>query len=289
LWVPLFAALAFALLWSGHYRAIERVLVAMVVLMSVVFLATTFVLAPPLRELLAGAFIPRIPDDGRALLVALGLVGTTVVPYNLFLHAAAVRERWQHVDDLPAVRADLSVAIILGGVISMAIVVTAAAALREGGQVTSAAEMAAQLEPLLGPWARVFFAAGLFAAGMTSAITAPLAASYAVAGALGWPRDLRSTRLRAVWGAVLLAGVPFAIAGTRPTIPLGFGEVSVIVFAQIANGVLLPAVALFLLVAVNDRRRMGAHANGAFSNIVGTAVVLITGLIGATAIYRALS
>jgi Mn2+/Fe2+ NRAMP family transporter len=149
--------------------------------------------------------------------------------------------------------------------------------------------MAAQLEPLLGPWARVFFAAGLFAAGMTSAITAPLAASYAVGGALGWPRDLRSTRLRAVWGAVLLAGVPFAIAGTRPTIPLGFGEVSVIVFAQIANGVLLPAVALFLLVAVNDRRRMGAHANGAFSNIVGTAVVLITGLIGATAIYRALS
>jgi Mn2+/Fe2+ NRAMP family transporter len=289
LWVPLFAALAFALLWSGHYRAIERVLVAMVVLMSVVFLATTFVLAPPLRELLAGAFIPRIPDDGRALLVALGLVGTTVVPYNLFLHAAAVRERWQHVDDLPAVRADLSVAIILGGIIRMALVVTAAAALREGGQVTSAAEMAAQLEPLLGPWARVFFAAGLFAAGMTSAITAPLAASYAVAGPLGWPRDLRSTRLRAVWGAVLLAGVPFAIAGTRPTIPLGFGEVSVIVFAQIANGVLLPAVAVFLLLAVNDRRRMGAHANGAFSNIVGTAVVLITGLIGATAIYRALS
>jgi hypothetical protein len=66
-------------------------------------------------------------------------------------------------------------------------------------------------------------------------------------------------RLRAVWGAVLLAGVPFAIAGTRPTIPLGFGEVSVIVFAQVANGILLPAIAVFLLLAVNDRRRMGAE------------------------------
>jgi manganese transport protein len=109
----------------------------------------------------------------------------------------------------------------------------------------------------------VFFAAGLFAAGMTSAITAPLAASYAVAGALGWERDLRNGRLRWVWGAVLLAGVPFAIAGTRPTIPLGFGEVSVIVFAQVANGILLPAVAVFLLVAVNDRSRMGEHVNGA--------------------------
>jgi hypothetical protein len=66
-------------------------------------------------------------------------------------------------------------------------------------------------------------------------------------------RPAGSGRLRAVWGAVLLAGVPFAIAGTRPTIPLGFGEVSVIVFAQVANGILLPAIAVFLLVAANDR------------------------------------
>jgi manganese transport protein len=288
LWVPLFAGLAFALLWTGRYAAIERVLVTMVVLMSVVFLATSFVLAPPLADVLRGVFVPRVPDDPRALLVVLALIGTTVVPYNLFLHAAAVRERWDDAADLPAVRADLTVAIVLGGIISMAVVVTAAGALREGGTVTSASEMAAQLEPLLGSWARTFFAAGLFAAGMTSAITAPLAASYAVAGAMGWPRNLRDRRLRMVWGGVLLAGVPFAIAGTRPTIPLGFGEVSVIVFAQIANGILLPAVAVFLLLAVNDRGRMGAHANGTALNVVGVVVVLVTMLIGGTAVWRAL-
>jgi manganese transport protein len=235
-----------------------------------------------------GLLVPTLGSDSRALLVALGLVGTTVVPYNLFLHAAAVRERFDGPADLPAARADLGVAIIGGGLISMAVVVTAAGALQGGSTVTSASEMAQQLEPLLGSWARVFFAAGLFAAGMTSAITAPLAASYAVAGACGWQRDLRSPRLRAVWAAVLLAGVPFAIAGTRPTIPLGFGEVSVIVFAQIANGILLPAVAVFLLLAVNDRRRMGAHTNGLLSNAVGGTVVLLTVLLGASAIWRAL-
>jgi manganese transport protein len=288
LWVPLFAGFAFALLWTGRYAAIERVLVGMVVLMSLVFLATSLLLAPPPGELLRGLLVPRVPDDGRALLLALALVGTTVVPYNLFLHAAAVRERWQHVDDLPAVRLDLLVAILLGGIISMAIVVTAAAALPDGGAVTSASQMAGQLEPLLGPLGRVFFAAGLFAAGMTSAITAPLAASYAVAGALGWPRDLRDRRLRMVWGGVLLAGVPFAIAGTRPTIPLGFGEVSVIVFAQVANGILLPAVAVFLLLAVNDRARMRGRANGVVLNVLGAAVVLVTIIIGASAIWRAL-
>jgi manganese transport protein len=288
LWVPLFAGLAFALLWTGRYRAIERVLVGMVIVMSAVFLATAVVLAPPLREIVAGILVPRA-EGPRALLVALGLVGTTVVPYNLFLHAAAVGERWRGPADLPAARLDLTVAIVLGGIISMAIVVTAAGTAGASGRtVASASEMAAQLEPLLGSWARAFFAAGLFAAGMTSAITAPLAASYAVAGALGWPRDLRSRRLRAVWGAVLLAGVPFAIAGTRPTIPLGFGEVSVIVFAQVANGILLPAIAIFLLVAVNDRARMGAHVNGPVRNALGGVVVLTTMVLGATAIWRAL-
>jgi manganese transport protein len=286
LWVPVFAGVAFALLWSGRYRLIERVLVGMVVLMSVVFLATAALLAPPPAEVVAGALIPRTGADTRTLLVALGLVGTTVVPYNLFLHAAAVRERWQDPGDLPAARLDLTIAIIGGGIISMAVVVTAAGAL--GGGVTSASEMAAQLEPLLGRWARSFFAAGLFAAGMTSAITAPLAACYAVAGAMGWPRDLRAPRLRAVWGAVLLAGVPFAIAGTRPAIPLGFGEVSVIVFAQVANGILLPAIALFLLLAVNDRSRMGVHANGPVRNAAGAVVVLLAAVLGAAAVWRAI-
>jgi manganese transport protein len=229
-----------------------------------------------------------VPGDGRGLLLALALIGTTVVPYNLFLHAAAISERWEGADDLPAVRTDLLIAIITGGIISMAIVITAAGALGVGS-VSSASEMAAQVEPLLGAWARTFFAAGLFAAGMTSAITAPLAASYAVAGALGWKRDLRSPRLRMVWGAVLLAGVPFAILGTRPTIPLGFGEVSVIVFAQVANGILLPSMAAFLLVAVNDRRRMGGLANGPLLNGLGALVLGVTVLIGATAIWRALS
>ncbi|HSJ24130.1 MAG TPA: Nramp family divalent metal transporter [Longimicrobiales bacterium] len=289
-WVPVFAGLAFALLWTGRYRAIEGVMIAMVVIMSVVFLATALVLAPAPGDVLRGLLVPTVPDDGRALLLALALVGTTVVPYNLFLHAAAVGERFGGPEDLPAARLDLGVAIVGGGIVSMAIVVTAAAAFHHAGPgaVASASDMAATLEPLLGRWARAFFAAGLFAAGMTSAITAPLAAAYAVAGALGWPRDLRDRRLRMVWGSVLLAGVPFAIAGTRPTIPLGFGEVSVIVFAQVANGILLPAMAVFLLVAVNDRVRMGGRSNGVVLNVLGGLVVLVTVLIGGTAIWRAL-
>jgi manganese transport protein len=283
IWVVVLAVVAFLLLWSGRYRVIERVLVTMVVLMSAVFLATAVVLAPPAGDVLRGLFVPVIPEDPRAVVLTVGLIGTTVVPYNLFLHAAIVSEKWRGAEWLPAARVDLVIAIVLGGIVSMAIVATAAAALSGGGtgtDIANAADMAIQLEPLLGAWARVFFAAGLFAAGLTSAITAPLAAAYATAGALGWPRDLRDRRLRAVWLLVLATGAAFGAAGVRP--------VPAILFAQVANGILLPAIAVFLLVAVNDRRRMGEWANGPVANAIGGAVVLVAVGLGGWAIWRAL-
>jgi manganese transport protein len=281
-WAPGFALAAGVLLWTGRYRTIERALVAMVVLMSCVFLATALALRPPAGALLAAALVPTLPADPRAVVLSVGLIGTTVVPYNLFLHASAVSERWRGVEALPAVRLDLLIAIGLGGLVSMAVVMTAAGALGGGGApIASAADMAVQLEPLLGTWARVFFAAGLLAAGLTSAITAPLAAAYATAGALGWPRDLKGPRMRAVWLFVLLTGAGFATAGVRP--------VPAILFAQVANGLLLPAIAVFLLIAVNDRARMGEWRNGPVRNALGTVVVLLTLGLGGWAVWRVLS
>ncbi len=276
-----FAAVAGALLWTGRYRVIERVLVAMVVLMSLVFLITAITLAPPLAEIVRGMFVPVLPEDPRAIVTAVGLIGTTVVPYNLFLHASAVSEKWQGAESLPAARLDLGIAIVLGGIVSMAIVVTSAAGLPSGATVTSAADMAVQLEPVLGPWARILFAAGLLAAGLTSAITAPLAAAYAPAGGLGWKRDLRDWRLRAVWLVVLLTGAAFAAAGVRP--------VPAILFAQVANGLLLPFIAIFLLLAVNDARRMGTWKNGPIANVLGVVVVLLAAFLGLLAVWRALT
>lgn len=276
-WVPLWIGTAGVLLWTGRYRTIERVLVGLVVVMSCLFLATSFVLAPPVLDVLRGALVPRLPGSREELLVVVGLIGTTVVPYNLFLHAAAVRERWSGTADLPAARLDSLVAIGLGGLVSMAIIITAAGG--HTGTVSNAGDMAAQLEPLLGSWARMFFGAGLLAAGLTSAITAPLAAAYAAAGVLGWERDLRSPRLRVIWLFVLATGAAFALAGTRP--------VPAILFAQVANGVLLPGVASFLLLAVNDARRMGEWRNRAFANVLGGVIVLVTLGLGSWAVWRA--
>ena len=273
-WALVIGLVAGLLLWSGRYRLLEGALVAMVGIMSVVFLVTAVMVRPSLGGMASGLFVPRLPDG--ALLLTVALVGTTVVPYNLFLHASAVRERFRGPKALGAARRDLTLSILVGGAVSMAIVLTAAGTIHEGdGAVADAADMARQLEPLLGAWAGAFFAVGLLAAGMTSSVTAPLAAAWATAGALGWRTDLSAPGVRMVWMLVLGTGMVLAGFGVRP--------VEAILFAQAANGVLLPCVAVFLLLAVNDARWMGDRRNGKLGNLLGvgvTAVALGLGLRG---------
>lgn len=285
-WVGVTTVLAGMLLWTGQYRLVERVLAVCVAVMGVVFLTTAILVAPRLGDLLQGVFVPRLPGSSESTrfflsnseFTALALVGTTIVPYNLFLHAAAVNQRWSNVRDLPAARWDLILAIGLGGIVSAAVVVTASAALN-GTEVRSAGEMAIQLEPLLGPWAGHAFAIGYAAAGISSAITAPLAGAYTLLDTLGRGPDVRQVGARAVWLGCILVGAGAALVGMRP-VPLIF-------VAQIINGLVLPIVAVVLLIAMNDKRRLGAHVNGWRGNVAGGAVVILCTLLGARAVVLA--
>ncbi len=275
-WVVVGAVLAGLLLSTGRYKLVERVLAACVAVMGLVFLTTAILVAPHLGDLLSGAFVPRLPDNAER--TALALVGTTIVPYNLFLHAATVNERFSGMDDLPSVRLDLAVAIVLGGIVSCAIVVTASAALG-GEDISSASDMAGQLEPLLGTWASHAFALGFAAAGISSAITAPLAGAYTLLDVLGRGRDVKSVHAQSVWLGCLFIGGLVALLGTRP--------VALIFTAQVVNGLLLPIVAVVLLVAMNDRRRLGGAVNSRTGNAVGGAVVLLCLVLGYQAIVNA--
>jgi len=275
-WVGIGALLAGLLLSTGRYVLVERVLAACVAVMGFVFMATAILVAPHIGDLLRGAFVPRLPGDAE--LTALALIGTTIVPYNLFLHAAAVNERFSGVGDLPTVRLDLVLAIVLGGVVSCAVVVTASAAL-DGAEIRSASDMARQLDPLLGPWASHAFAAGYAAAGISSAITAPLAGAYTMLDVLGRDRNVKTVPARSVWAGCLLIGGFVALIGSRP-VPLIF-------LAQIVNGLVLPIVAVVLLVAMNDRRRLRSEVNGWLGNVVGGTVVVLCAVLGLRAILLA--
>jgi manganese transport protein len=266
-WALLIGLAAGALLFSGRYKLLESVLIVLVLLMSVVFLLTAWRVSPSLPDLLAGLFRPTLPQG--SVMTVIALIGTTVVPYNLFLHANAVREKWPASTALAQAlrqsRLDTGLSIGLGGLITLAILSTAAAAFFGTGVAFTGDSLAVQLEPLLGVSARYVFAAGLFASGLTSAITAPLAAAYAVCGALGWQSSLSAPGFRAVSLAVLATGTLFAALGSKP--------LAAILFAQVANGLLLPVVAVFLLVVMNQRKLLGEHVNGPVANVLGCLVV----------------
>jgi manganese transport protein len=266
-WPLLIGAAAFGLLWWGNYKVIERALVGLVVLMSVAFLVTAVMVKPDLGRLFGGMVVPGVPKG--SLLTLVGLIGTTVVPYNLFLHASAVRERWKNPEDIRSARMDIGIAIPLGGIVSMAIVVTSAAGLfGTSAEIKGAADMAVQLEPLVGGWARFFLALGLFAAGLTSAVTAPLAAAYAADGVLGWNAARKDPRFRAVWIGIVAIGLVFSQLGASP--------VQALLFAQVANGILLPLVVVYLLWVMNRSAIMGRYRNRWASNLAGTLVFLVT-------------
>ncbi len=263
---------AAAILWIGTPRAVATLLSLTVAFMGVAFLATALLLRPPLGEVLSGSLLPSFPA-GSGLLV-LGLVGTTVVPYNLFLGSGIAGGQ-----SLGELRFGITVAVVLGGLISMGILVVGAAL---HGAFTYEA-LGGALGARLGPAAGGLFAWGLFAAGLSSAVTAPLAAAITARslfsdGSRGW--DDASWRYRAVWLGVLLVGVGFGLADVRP--------IPAIILAQALNGFLLPFAAVFLLLAVNDRALMGeAGMNGALSNLATGVVVLVAMGLGVANVLRA--
>ncbi|MBL7473370.1 Nramp family divalent metal transporter [Robertkochia sediminum] len=266
--------IATAVLFSGSYRILERSLLFLVLLMSISFIVTAILTGPDLVEVLRGLFIPRA--DSSNLLMVAALVGTTVVPYNLFLHASLVKERWKREEDLKASRIDTVVSIVLGGLVSMSIMISAATI--NSGEVTTVVALAEGLEPLYGPMARYFLGLGLFAAGITSAVTAPLAAAYVARSCFGWKDSLKGPRFRAVWLLVLGIGLLVQTFHIKP--------IELIKFAQVANGILLPVIAIFLFWVVNRPQVLGKYRNTFLQNILTFIIVVFAVFLGVKSVLK---
>ena len=266
--------IAFILLFIGNYKVLEKSLIGLVTLMSVAFLVTAIMTKPDLIAILKGMFLPKTPEG--SILTVIGLIGTTVVPYNLFLHASLVKEKWRKQEDLKFARKDTFIAIALGGIVSMSIIISASAI--QSQEINSAADLAKGLEPLFGVYAKYFLAVGLFAAGITSAITAPLAAAFVASGCLGWESNLKSNKFRSVWIFILLVGILSASSGFR--------SIEIIKFAQVANGLLLPVIAIFLFWVVNKRSVLGNYINSKLQNVLGAVIIGVTVFLGIKSILK---
>lgn len=260
-YVILTGLIAFLIIFFGNNKFLERILISLVLVMSISFIFTVFLVGVDLGELISPSNFFKIPDG--SLLIIAGLIGTTVVPYNIFLHAALVNEKWGSKNDLKDASFDTVFSILIGGIISLCILLTAAGL--DKSNITNAIDLANNLEPLYGSFSKFVLAIGLFSAGLTSSITAPLAAAYVVSGCLDLGLNRKSLVFKLIALLVLLIGLFSSF--------FQINSIEIIKFAQITNGILLPLVVIFLFVLANNKLLV-SKTNNLFQNIISFLVVV---------------
>lgn len=273
--VCVIGALAALVLSIPSLRILSRMMGYLVVFMGFAFLLTAVLLKPSVLQILKGSFIPSIPQHSGAGLLVLGLIGTTVVPYNLFM-GSGLTDKDQQIKEM---RFGLSIAILFGGIISMTVLIVGTAVT---GEFTYE-NLVTALSGKLGRWVIYVFGLGMFAAGFTSAVTAPLASAitarslFSLKSPARW--QITGRNFRVVWIFVLLTGLVFGLTNLKP--------IPVIILAQALNGLVLPVIAVFLLFIVNDSTLMGQKGiNGLLLNVFMGLVVWITLIIGLTNILQ---
>jgi len=265
---PAIGVIILILLNVGTVKWLEKILGVLVLTMVTVFVITMVVVKPDLGEMAMG-LVPTVPEG--ALMNVVALIGTTIVPYNLFIHCANARDNWKNPEDLVLSKWDTTVSIIIGGIITSAVLITAATVMR-GMTVNSAADMALQLEPTLGRFANIFMSVGLFAAGFSSATITPLGVSYVLAGLLGWKQDKSDKRFFYTNVAILILG----IIGSAT----GFNPLTIIILAQALNGIFLPLIVIFLVYITASKKVLGKYSNSKLANVLGVIISGITLVIG---------
>ena len=278
IWPLIIGLAAFFILNKQGSYFLEQTLGALVVAMALVFVGTALYLQPSVLAIAKGLFVPSLPEN--ASLLILGIIGTTVVPYNLYLHASVIKRHSKEGMTLADARRDILVSVIGGGVITLCIAVTAAVVMHGAAIKTSSfTQLAPTLAPVLGSASPLVLGVGFFAAGLSSAITAPLAAAYAVTEVLNLDAKERDRAFKWTWRLVLAFGVIVASLSLRP--------IELIVFAQFTNGILLPITAAFILWIANDQALLGKHRNTPFNNAMGLFVLTVTCVLGLRSVLMA--
>ncbi|HEY3247690.1 MAG TPA: Nramp family divalent metal transporter [bacterium] len=279
--VPLAAVLVWLLVVRGSYRLVERVFLA-ATLIYVTYVISAVLARPPWGEVLRAVVTPSFQFDRSYLALLIGMVGTTIAPWMQFYQQAAVVDKGIGVQDYRYARIDTFLGVISLNVVAFFIVVACGATLfAHGVTIQDARDAAVALAPFAGRHAAGLFAVGLLNAGLFSVAIIPLSTAYAVCEAFGWEAGLdRSPREAPVFvGLYSALIVASAVVILIPGIPL----IPVMLLSQVANGMLLPFVLIFLILLTNDRKIMGAHQNSpvfsAASWVLVGALIIVSALL----------
>ena len=260
--IPVLGLSAAIILFIPSLKTVARIMGVLVMILGFTFLYAAIKVAPPFSEIWQGLLIPRMPSGSEAPWLVLALIGTTIVPYNLFLGSGISSTK----NSLKEMRWGLTFAILLGGLFSMSVVVVGSALKGD----FSFQSLAAALSSHTGVEGKYLLGIGLFAAGFTSAITAPLATAITLKSLFGkkespgWQSN--GLYFRISWFLVLAIGMFFAILNLKP--------IPAIILAQALNGLILPLVSFLLVWLIHDKDLTGRRNPLANSILLGTTLVI---------------
>jgi NRAMP (natural resistance-associated macrophage protein)-like metal ion transporter len=283
-WVWFVVPVAGILWYFTVYRTFETIK-KIFIIMSLAFVSyflTAFFTHANVRAVLIGTFVPHVDFRFASISSAVALLGATISPYTMFWQVQGEKEEKRAGSTRQKVRGaalDIVIGVISGNLVSYFIIICTAATLFAHHQgITTAADAARSLEPLVGPFAKYLFAVGFIGAGLIAIPVLLASTSYAVAGTVGWPSGLSKKPWQNEGFYLILTG---AIVVSLVIALLQIDPLRLIFWANVLSGVLAPVLIVYLIMIGNNRKIMRNQPLGLMTNIglVVAALLMFTAAI----------
>ena len=265
IWAGLITAvLTFFIVYMGKYgqRVIEAVISILVAVICISYTLELFLAKPDWSQAGLHVLIPSMPN-GEAVMIAVGMLGATVMPHVIYLHSQLVQQRNSNLTDeqkkrhLKLERIDITLAMNIAFIINAAMVIVSAAVFYRNGMAVETIEQAHQsLSPLLGAASSGAFGLALIASGLSSSVVGTMAGTTIMQGFVGLKISDNITRLVTMLPAMLI-------------IILGINPMRALVFSQVALSFILPAAIIPMLIITRRKDLMGVLVNKPITNVAG--------------------
>jgi NRAMP (natural resistance-associated macrophage protein)-like metal ion transporter len=271
--VPLSAFFVWWLVVKGSYKSVEKAFLA-ACLFYVSYIISGFLAKPDWAEIQEAFLTPTVSFDPGFLTMTVGLVGTTIAPWMQFYLQSSVVDKGLKAEDYQFARMDVIFGSIVVNVVAFFIILLCAVTIFQAGvKITSAKDAALALAPLAGKYCTWLFAFGLLNASLFAASILPLSTAYTICEAFGWEASVNrkfseAPQFYGLYSLMIFLGMAVILF---PEVPL----ISIMFYSQVINGAVLPAVLIFMLILVNDRRIMKNHTNGRILNIISLLTILV--------------
>jgi NRAMP (natural resistance-associated macrophage protein)-like metal ion transporter len=272
--VPLAALLVWVVVLRGSYAVVEKIFLGLS-LVYFTYVISGLLVHPDWAQVLHQSIHPQTNILNTSyLLLAVALVGTTITPWMQFYLQASVVDKGLRTSEVQYERADVFIGSLVTDVIAFFIIVATAATLHVSGHtnIADAKDAAQALAPLAGDFAKVLFVAGLVGASLLAASVLPLSTAYAITEAFGWERGVGHSIRDAPAFFIIFTGL--IVIGAAAVLIPGLPLATVTILSQDVDGLILPAILVYMLILINDKRVMGKYANGRFANIFGGATIV---------------